>query len=238
MDTGSSTESTSVADIVSTSSREVRLPRWVDESFPDEQRIALARTWRMPSGASLRTSYEFADRTGDTCNCDPYHEFYSVSLPGFVTPPGGVNAHTVDAMRKYDLQDRRQDKLRAIMVQPIGNAATIAATLYGNYNDYDAALGRRGSWTTGGTVQWDYQPGPKTTAKTVTTRASRSTAPSAATRSISATASSARRATSATTMLRSAPWPALSNPFPMRSATAFPATTTACMRSTSASPQR
>ncbi|GEM_PF-2695868 len=39
MDTGSSTESTSVADIVSTSSREVRLPRWVDESFPDVHAI-------------------------------------------------------------------------------------------------------------------------------------------------------------------------------------------------------
>lgn len=42
-------------------------------------------------------------------------------------------------------------------------AATVSATPYGNYNAYDAAIGRRGSWTTGGTAQWDYQPGPKTT---------------------------------------------------------------------------
>lgn len=138
-------------------------PEHRERSRVDEQRIALAWTWRMPTGASLRMSYEFADRTGDAYNHDPYDPFYSVSLPGFVMPPGGVNAHTVDALRKYDLSDRRQDKIRAILVQPIGQAATLSATLYGNYNDYGATLGRRGAWTTGGTLQWDYQPGPKTT---------------------------------------------------------------------------
>lgn len=129
----------------------------------DEQRLALAWTWRWPAGATLRTSLEFADRTGDRYEYDPYHHFYSTSLPGFVVPPAGLLPHTVDAMRKYDLSDRRQDKFRAILIQPVGNAATISATLYGNYNDYDATIGRRGSWSTGGTVQWDYQPGPKTT---------------------------------------------------------------------------
>jgi len=52
MDTGSSTEGTSVADIISTSSREVRLPRCVDESFPDVHAILsgseIARLTRRP----------------------------------------------------------------------------------------------------------------------------------------------------------------------------------------------
>ena len=129
----------------------------------DEQRLALAWMYRMASGATLRLSYEVADRTGDDYDYDPYAPFFSTSLPGFIVPPQGVDAYTVAAMRKYDLSDRRQDKVRAILVQPVGNATTLSATLYGNYNDYAATIGRRGTWTTGGTVQWDYQPGPKTT---------------------------------------------------------------------------
>jgi hypothetical protein len=134
-----------------------------ERSRLDEHRLVLAWIYKMPSGASLRVSYEFADRSGDAYNFDPYEEFYSVSLPGFVEPPGGVTAHTVEAMRKYDLADRRQNKLRAIFIQPIGMAATLSMTVYGNYNDYDAAIGRRGAWTSGTSLQWDYQPDPKTT---------------------------------------------------------------------------
>ena len=138
-------------------------PRYRERSRLDEQRLVLAWIYKMSSGASLRVSYEFADRTGDAYNHDPYEEFYSVSLPGFVEPPGGVTAHTVEAMRKYDLADRRQDKLRAILIQPIGMAATLSMTVYGNYNNYDATIGRRGAWTSGTSLQWDFQPDPKTT---------------------------------------------------------------------------
>lgn len=138
-------------------------PKHRERSRLDEHRLALAWTYKMSSGASLRVSYEHADRTGDAYNFDPYEEFYSISLPGFVEPPGGTTAHTVEAMRKYDLADRRQDKLRAIFIQPIGMAATLSTTVYGNYNDYDATVGRRGAWTSGASLQWDYQPDPKTT---------------------------------------------------------------------------
>lgn len=129
----------------------------------DEQRLMLSWLYRLRTGGTLRLSYEIADRTGDAYNYDPYHAFKSISLPGFVVPPGGLTAHTTSAMRKYDISDRRQEKMRAIMIHPLGLAATISATVYGNYNDYDAAIGRRGTWTTGGTLQWDYQPTEKTT---------------------------------------------------------------------------
>jgi hypothetical protein len=138
-------------------------PKHRERSRLDEHRLSLAWVYKMSTGASLRVSYEFADRTGDRYNFDPYEEFYSISLPGFVEPPGGTTAHTVDAMRKYDLANRRQDKLRAIYIQPVGTAATLSMTVYGNYNDYDATIGRRGAWTTGTSLQWDYQPSPKTT---------------------------------------------------------------------------
>jgi hypothetical protein len=138
-------------------------PEHRERSRLEEHRLMLAWSYRMSSGASLRVSYELADRTGDAYNFDPYDEFYSVSLPGFVEPPGGVTAHTVEAMRKYDLADRRQDKLRAILIQPIGTATTLSMTVYGNYNDYDATIGRRGAWTSGTSLQWDYQPDARTT---------------------------------------------------------------------------
>lgn len=138
-------------------------PEHRERTRVDEHRLALAWTWAMTSGATLRASLEIADRTGDRYNFDPYEHFYSTSLPGFVVPAAGLLPHTVDAMRKYDLADRKQNKFRAILIQPVGTRATIAATFFGKYDDYDAVIGRRGAWTTGGSLQWDYQPGPKTT---------------------------------------------------------------------------
>src|SRR5690606_4927368 len=59
-------------------------PKHRDRSRLDEQRLAIAWIYKMSSGASLRVSYEIADRTGDAYNFDPYEEFYSVLQPGFV----------------------------------------------------------------------------------------------------------------------------------------------------------
>ncbi|MDT0497500.1 MtrB/PioB family outer membrane beta-barrel protein [Algiphilus sp. W345] len=138
---------------------ERREPEYRERSRVDESRATLAWVSRSIANGSLRVSYEFADRGGDSYDYFPYDAFYSTSIDGFVEKEG-ANPFTVSAMRKYDLSDRRQHKFRGIFIHPVGQAGTVSTILYGQYNDYSARIGRQGDRNIGLTMQWDYQPAP------------------------------------------------------------------------------
>ena len=128
----------------------------------DESRLKLAWSDREFAGGTLRASIEHARRSGDRYNYNPYKEFYSEALPGFVVPPLGVLAFTTDAMRKYDMSDRNETKWRAIYIYPIADSATVSATWHGLNDSYDAPVGRHSSRNQGVTLSWDWQPKPET----------------------------------------------------------------------------
>ncbi|MGB5852062.1 MAG: MtrB/PioB family outer membrane beta-barrel protein [Rhodanobacter sp.] len=138
-------------------------PKYRERKRVDDQRIKFDWVSRDVIGATVRLSWEYASRDGDRYNYDPYGQFFSESLPGFVEPALGIPAHTVADMRKYDLSDRTESKARAIVTYPWGESATVSATFYGNRDNYDALIGRQNTRTTGATVQWDWQPTPATT---------------------------------------------------------------------------
>lgn len=139
------------------------LPKYRERKRVDDQRIKFDWVSRDVIGATVRLSWEYAKRDGDKYNYDPYVQFFSESLPGFVDPAIGLPAHTVADMRKYDLSNRTESKARAIVTYPWGDSATLSATFYGNRDRYDALIGRQNTQTTGSTVQWDWQPTPATT---------------------------------------------------------------------------
>ncbi|WP_266182597.1 MtrB/PioB family outer membrane beta-barrel protein [Dyella humicola] len=138
-------------------------PKYRERNRVDDQRIKFAWVSRDVVGATIRLSWEYARRDGDQYNFDPYLPFYSQSLPGFVTPAVGLPAYTVADMRMYDLSNRTESKARLIITHPLGESATISATFYGNRDNYDALIGRQNTSTTGATLQWDWQPSPRTT---------------------------------------------------------------------------
>ena len=138
-------------------------PKHRERKRVDEQRLKLSWVNRAIGKATLRASIEHARRTGDRYEFDPYEEFFSVALPGFTPGAAGVTALTTDAMRKYDIGDRNETKYRAIMIYPVGDSATVSATLYGIHDDYPTQIGRQNARNDGMTVQWDWQPSPETT---------------------------------------------------------------------------
>jgi hypothetical protein len=138
-------------------------PKYRERKRVDDQRIKFDWVSRDVIGATVRLSWEYAKRDGDKYNYDPYVQFFSESLPGFVDPAIGLPAHTVADMRKYDLSNRTESKARAIVTYPWGDSATLSDTFYGNRDHYDALIGRQNTQTTGATVQWDWQPTPATT---------------------------------------------------------------------------
>ena len=119
---------------------------------------------RMLEWLNVRLNYTYLSRTGDLYNYDPYDFTYSMSLPGFVAPAGGVPAHTVDAMRKYDISSRHEHKADLMLTFIPQETMTLSASLRGDWNDYAADIGRSQLNTYGATLQWEWQPSPDTVA--------------------------------------------------------------------------
>jgi Putative outer membrane beta-barrel porin, MtrB/PioB len=140
-------------------------PKHRERNRLDEQRIKLSWVSKSLGDATVRASFEYGDRTGSKYNYDPYEAFYSASLPGYV-PANGIapTAFTVDAMRKYDMSDRKETKARLILIYPLGTSATLSGTFYGSRDNYGTLVGRQNTNTTGFTGSWDWQPDASTTA--------------------------------------------------------------------------
>ena len=112
----------------------------------------------------FRANYQFLKRKGDEYNFNPYEFTFSSSLPEFVPDPAATPPHTVDALRKYDVAGRDQHKLSFIATLMPTPTTSLGATLRGDWNDYDAELGRQSYDTWGLSFSWDWQPTMQTTA--------------------------------------------------------------------------
>jgi len=125
--------------------------------------IKLSWNSRTLDWLTFRANYTWLKRTGSEYNYDPYEFTFSHSLPGYT---GGHVAHTVSALRKYDVGSRTQHKVDLMATFILPREMTIYASVRGDWNDYDATLGRRAYDTLGGSLQWEWQPSPATVAST------------------------------------------------------------------------
>ena len=141
---------------------EHRTPHPRERTYVDDQLLELDWNGRVFGDATLRVSYEYEKRTGGPYTPNPYLEMYSPSIPGFVLADVRYTAFTVAQMRKYDLADLEANKLKAILIMPLGTDATLSSTVYGHRKDYGTAIGRQSFDTAGGSVSWDWAPTPAT----------------------------------------------------------------------------
>jgi hypothetical protein len=79
-----------------------------------------------------------------------------------VPPPTGTPSHTVEAMRKYDMSSRDQNKVDIMATFIPRSDMTLSVSLRGDWNDYGAQIGRQAYDTYGATVQWEWQLLPAT----------------------------------------------------------------------------
>ncbi|WP_242107341.1 MtrB/PioB family outer membrane beta-barrel protein [Luteimonas aquatica] len=124
---------------------------------------ALKLTWnnRALDWLTFRANYTYLRRTGSEYDYDPYEFTFSSQLPGY---NGEETAHTVAQLRKYDVAGRVQNKIDLMATLTLPREMTLYASLRGDWNDYDALLGRQGYDTLGGSLQWEWQPSPATVA--------------------------------------------------------------------------
>lgn len=138
-----------------TFTRTEREHREVDDVEDDSVRL----TWtnRRLARVTWRANLTVLDRAGNPYEYDPYEFTFSTSLPGFVVPDGGVGAHTVEELRKYDVATRDQRKIDVMAAVAANDTMTVSASVRAERNDYDAVLGRQGYDTLGTTLQWEWQ---------------------------------------------------------------------------------
>jgi len=116
-------------------------------------------TNRSFSWLTLRANYMYMKQTGGPYNPNPYFFAYTDALPGFECPPGGCLARTVDAMRKFDVADKNENKMDFMATWNFYPTMTLTTTFRGDYNSYPGSLiGRQGYNLTTGMINWEWQP--------------------------------------------------------------------------------
>ena len=133
-----------------------------ERSQIDDNSIKLMWVSRARDWLTVRTSYTYLHQSGNAYNYDPYVFTYSNSLPGYVPPPTGTPANTVDAMRKYDMSNHNQNKVNVMATFIPRSDMTLSASVRGDWKDYSAEIGRQSYDTYGVTLQWEWQPLPAT----------------------------------------------------------------------------
>jgi hypothetical protein len=79
-----------------------------------DNRVSAQYTTRMHEWGTIRAWYEFANMSGDDYNSFPYNQYNSSSLPGYIPRfAGGDAPFTLDPLRKYDVAERTEHKVKA-----------------------------------------------------------------------------------------------------------------------------
>ena len=116
-------------------------------------------THRRMGLGTFRLSYEYTSRDGDDYNFNPYEQFYTSSLAGFIPrfPDGSNRPQTLSAMRKYDIASKDEHKVNAKFNFILNDKMDLM--LSGSYvnSNYNADYGLKGSDTMTANVEWNYQ---------------------------------------------------------------------------------
>jgi hypothetical protein len=138
-------------------------PAHRERDYVDDNSIKLNLTDKTFKWATLRLTYTYLRQTGSVYDSDPYAFAFFYNLPGFVPADDTVTAWTVDAMRKYDVSDRRENKLDLMLTVMPRDDMTVSASVRGDWNQYPTEIGRQGYDTSAATLQWEWRIQPTTT---------------------------------------------------------------------------
>jgi len=130
----------------------------------DDNSIKLTWTEREIDWLTFRANYTLLKQSGGTYNGDVYGYTYLSALPSFVAayPSYVPGPETVDALRKYDIADRTDNKVDLMATVVPREDMTVTGTVRGQWSENSAMIGRQRNDTFAATLQWEWQPAPAT----------------------------------------------------------------------------
>jgi hypothetical protein len=137
-------------------------PAHREVSYVDDSTIKFNWTDRSLDWLTLRFNCTFLKQSGSVYNSDPYAFAFFYNLPGFVPADDTPTAWTVNAMRKYDISDRRENKIDLMATVMPRSDMTVTASLRGDWNQYPTEIGRQGYDTSAAMLQWEWRPAVRT----------------------------------------------------------------------------
>jgi Putative outer membrane beta-barrel porin, MtrB/PioB len=132
-------------------------------SYVNDNTVKLNWTDKTLSWVTFRFNYTHLKQSGSVYNSDPYYFAFIYNLPGFVPADDMATAWTVNAMRKYDISDRTENKLDVMATVMPRPDMTVTASVRGDWNQYPTVIGRQGYDTSSAVLQWEWQPEERTT---------------------------------------------------------------------------
>jgi Putative outer membrane beta-barrel porin, MtrB/PioB len=137
-------------------------PAHREVSYVDDNTVKLNWTDKSLSWVTLRFNYTHLKQSGSVYNSDPYAFAFFYNLPGFVPADDTPTAWTVNAMRKYDISDRTENKIDLMATVMLRPDMTVTASVRGDWNQYPTEIGRQGYDTSAAVLQWEWQPAART----------------------------------------------------------------------------
>ena len=137
-------------------------PAHREVSYVDDNSIKFRWTDKSLNWLTLRFNYTFLKQSGSVYSSDPYAFAFFYNLPGFVPADDTPTAWTVNAMRKYDISDRTENKIDLMATVMPRPDMTVTASVRGDWNQYPTEIGRQGYDTSAALLQWEWQPEART----------------------------------------------------------------------------
>ena len=132
-------------------------PAHREVSYVDDNTIKFNWTGKSLDWLTLRFNYTYLKQSGSVYNSDPYAFAFFYNLPGFVPADDTPTAWTVNAMRKYDISDRTENKIDLMATTMPRPDMNVTASVRGDWNQYPTEIGRQGYATSAATLQWEWQ---------------------------------------------------------------------------------
>jgi hypothetical protein len=128
----------------------------------DDNSIKLTWTDREIDRLTFRANYTLLKQSGSIYNGDVYGYTFLSALPSFVAayPSYVPGPETVDALRKYDIADRTDNKVDLMATVAPREGMTVTGTVRGEWNVNPEMIGRQRYDTYAATLQWEWQPAP------------------------------------------------------------------------------
>jgi hypothetical protein len=126
-------------------------------SYVDDNSVKLNWTDKNLSWLTFRINYTYLKQSGSVYNSDPYAFAFFYNLPGFVPADDIPTAWTVNAMRKYDISARTENKIDLMTTLMPRPDMTVTASVRGDWNQYPTLIGRQGYDTSAAMLQWQWQ---------------------------------------------------------------------------------
>jgi hypothetical protein len=133
-----------------------------ERAYVDDDSMKLTWVDKSLKWVTFRANYTFLKQTGGVYNTDVYGYAFLAAVPGFAQayPNFVVGPATVDQLRKYDIDNRTENKVDLMSTFAPREDLTVTASFRADWNSYPVLIGRQGYNTNATQISAEWTPTP------------------------------------------------------------------------------